>query len=108
MGYNVGNAIYRELEKFKNDKIEVALGKALPYYFLEVEAINAKTRKQALADIQEFLDKMNLIALTKSEYQSFLRLTDKHANLIFDLKDFPEKLQKEPKWQKILSETVHS
>ncbi|MBI4895070.1 MAG: hypothetical protein HY831_01120 [Candidatus Aenigmarchaeota archaeon] len=107
-GYDVGNAMYREREIFKNDSIEVMLVKVHPFFEMEVESINGVKKSDALKNIKNFFEEINIQPLNKADYQSFARLKDKQSNIIFKLKDFPKPLIENDKWRVIMNNTVLS
>jgi len=77
MGYKTANAIYREIEKFRDKNVEVSLVTGYPYYFVEVESINAGTKNEALNHVMDFFKKVGLKPLDRAAYQAFQRLFDR-------------------------------
>jgi hypothetical protein len=108
LGYKTGDAIYREIEKYQDEILEIALVKGYPYYFVEVESIAKKSKSSSLEDVLSFFRKIDLEPLNRSDYQAFQRLFDREVNLIFPLEKFPNPLFENPTWKKIVEETVFS
>ncbi len=106
LGYKTANAMYREIERFENKTIEAALAKAGPYYFIEVEALSVKIKKEALATVTAFFKKLNLKPLSKNDYHKFIRRLDREVNLNFPLEQFPHPLLQSPEWKAIVEKTV--
>lgn len=108
LGFKEVVAVYRETEKFKDADLEISLITAHPYAFVEVEAVDGKSRKKALERILSFYNMVGLKPLNKTNYQSYLRKLDQEVNLIFPLKEFPKPLLKSTRWKKILNSTILS
>lgn len=108
LGFKEMIAVYREIEKFQDEHLEISLITAAPYRFVEVEAINGKTRKEALEHISDFYKKVHLEPLNRRDYQSFLRMLDREVNLAFPISQFPTPLFDSPQWRKIVKTTVFS
>ncbi len=108
LGFKEMIAVYREIEKFRDKNLEISLVSAAPYYFLEVEAIDGKSRRKALETVLDFYKKIGLKPLDRSDYQSFLRLLDRKVNFVFPLEEFPKPLLDSPRWRKILESTILS
>lgn len=108
LGYKTANAIYREIDRFQDKKVEVSLITGYPYYFVEVESINASSKKEALVHVLDFFKKVDLKPLDRAPYQAFQRLFDREVNFIFPLNEFPKPLLDSPRWNKILKSTILS
>lgn len=94
--------MYRTLERYQDKNVEATLATAGPYFFVEAEALGAKTKKEGLQELEKCFQNTGIKALTRPEYQKFIRLLDREVNLHFDLKDYPQALTKSPYWNKIL------
>lgn len=113
LGYKVANVMYREIKRFRNNTVEASIiftnkdknGDRL--YFMEVEALNASTKKQAMKHIADFLEEFSLKPMSKSEYQIYNRLTDRTVNNHFNMSDFPKMMDNNPHWQEVLRETLY-
>lgn len=108
LGYKTGDAIYREIEKFQDENLEIALVVGFPYYFVEVEAIAGKAKNQALSDVKNFFSDVKLTPLNRNDYQTFQRLFDREVNLIFPLAEYPHALLAKPYWKSLVENTVFS
>ena len=106
LGYKTIDVMYREREIFGNDKLEITLVVSYPYYDIEVESLGTRTKKEALAHVMAFFEKMKIKPLNKSAYQAYRRLLDRDVNLIFPIKEFPKPLLKSPRWEKIYKEMM--
>ena len=108
LSYKTANCMYREIERFENKNVEAALGKAGPYYFIEVEALSERTNKEALAAVKNFFKTLKLVPLTKTEYHRFIYRLDQEVNFNFPLAQFPKPLMRSREWKKILEKTIFS
>lgn len=108
LGYQIGNVMYRETEKYETETVEIAFVIAYPYYCIEVEALHVKTKKDAVEKVMNFFKEHGIIPLSKSDYQSFLRLVDRNVNYQFPLGNYPQALVEKEYWKTILEKTVFS
>jgi adenylate cyclase class IV len=108
IGFRNMIAVYREMEKFVTPRLEISLNTAAPYFFMEVESLDGRSKNQALSDINNFYNEIKLKPLNRASYQSFLRKLDREVNYIFPINHFPQALLKEPKWEEILKATILS
>jgi adenylate cyclase class IV len=108
LGFKKMIAVYREIEKFKDNNLEISLITADPYAFVEVEAVDGKSRKKALENVFNFYNEVGMKPLDRAGYQSYLRKLDREVNFAFPLNEFPKPLLTSPRWKKILKSTIFS
>lgn len=109
LGYKLANNMYREMERFVGEGVEVTLVKAPGgYSFVEIEALSPDSTPRGVDQINEFCRKAKLKPMDKDQYQTFVTELDDKINLQVPIKDFPHSLLSKKDWKKILEETVFS